>query len=133
MPAGRYLRTEILEWLTGVAFASPPAAIYLHLCTTAPTATAVGTAPTITGYTAEEIADLAAISTGASVDTLSTDGAITFGPFTGATQTATHFMVMDGATPGSANILFYGALTSDRAMVDGGTVVVAAGDLDLTA
>jgi hypothetical protein len=135
MPAGRYLRTEILEWLQGTTFVAAPASVFLHLCTTAPNATTVGTAPTITGYAPVEIetADWAAISTGASVDTLSPTAAVTFGPFTGATQTATHAMLMDDADPGAGEILFYGALTASRAMVDGGSVVLGAGDVDVTA
>ena len=135
MPAGRYLRTEILEWIAGTAFASPPSSIWAHLCTAAPTATAVGTAPAIGGYSAEEITPSmwAAIATGASLDTLSTDEAVTFGPFTGTTETATHIMLRTTSNPATGEMLFYGALAASRSMVDGGTVVVAAGDIDITA
>lgn len=136
MPAGRYFRQNVsLAWIQGDAPPTAPTSVWLHLCTTAPDATTVGTAPTITGYAPQEIApaDWAAIATGASVDTLSTAVDITFGPFSSADQTASHWMLMDGSTAASDEILAYGALIASRTMPNGGTLVVATGDLDITA
>lgn len=135
MPAGRYLRTALLGWYQGDDMPAAPAAVFLHLCTTAPTATAVGTAPTITGYTPQQIdpADWDTITTAANSDTLPTAVDVTFGPFTGSTQSATHAMLMDGSNPATAHILDYGALGAARSMVDGGVVTLAAGDVSLTA
>lgn len=135
MPGGRYLRTLILEWLQGTDAPAAPTSVWVHLCTTAPTATAPGTAPTITGYAPQEIetADWAAIAEAANADTLSNDAAITFGPFTGSTQTATHVMVRTTSNPAAGQMLYYGALGASRSMVDSGSVVLSAGDLDLAA
>lgn len=136
MPAGRYFRQNVsLAWIQGDAPPTPPTSVYLHLCTTAPTATVVGTAPTITGYAPLELepADWAAIATGADVDTLSSAIDLTFGPFSSADETATHWMLMDGSDPGADEIIAYGALTASRTMANGGTLVVESGDLDITA
>jgi hypothetical protein len=136
MPAGRYARTAFLGWIQGDTMPAAPSSVWLHLCTAAPAdAETPGTAPTITGYAPQEIepADWAAISEGASVDTLSPSDVVTFGPFSGETQNATHAMLMTGSNPVTAEILAYGALAASRAMVDGGTIEIAAGDLDVTA
>lgn len=140
MPAGRYFRQQVvLAWIQGDAPPTPPASVWLHLATSAPTATAPGTAPTIGSYLPIEIepADWAAISEAANLDTLSPSGAITFpaaGTFgAGSNETATHAMLMDGSNPATAEIIAYGALASSRLMTTGGNVVIGAGDLDLTA
>lgn len=137
MPAGRYFRQQVtLAWIQGNAPPAAPTSVWVHLCTTAPTATAVGTAPTNGGYAPLELepADWAAIVEGANADTLNPTAALTFGPFDDSgDETATHLMVMDGSDPGTAEILAYAALGSPRLMTDGGVVQIAATDLDLTA
>lgn len=138
MPAGRYLRTLILGWIAGDDMPAAPASVWLHLCTSAPSATAVGAAPTTTNYAPREItpADWAAIATGASVDTLSPTAAVRFpasGNFAGSTNTVTHAMLMDGSNPATANLLDYGALLAPRDLTAGGFVEFAAGEIDVTA
>lgn len=137
MPAGRYFRQSVtLAWIQGNAPPTPPTSVWVHLCTTAPTATVVGTAPTIGGYAPLEItgSDWAAIIEALNADTLNPDIDLTFGPFDDAgDETATHVMVMDGSNPASAEIIAYGQLGASRLMTDGGVVTIAADDLDLTA
>lgn len=135
MPQGRYLRSAILGWVQGDAMPTAPTSVWVHLCTTAPSAETPGTAPTITGYAPQELepADWAAISEAADLDTLNPSAAVTFGPFSGSTQTATHVMLMTGSNPGTAEILTYGELAAPRSLVDGGTAVFSAADLDVTA
>lgn len=115
-----------------------PTSLWLHLATTAPTATTPGTAPTITGYAPVEIdpADWAAISEGASFDTLATDVEILIpasGTFSGSTQVATHAMLMDGSNPATADLLDYVELAEARSMVAGGSVRFAAGTVTVQA
>jgi hypothetical protein len=136
MPSGRYLRTAILGWVQGDAMPTAPTSVWLHLCTGAPAAATLGTAPTIGGYAPIEIepADWAAISTGANRDTLSPTAAITFGPFDDAgDETATHFMITLNEVPDTDELIAYGALGASRLMTDGGVVTIGAGDLDLLA
>lgn len=137
MPAGRYLRSALLGWLSGDAMPTAPTSVWLHICTSAPSAAAVGTAPTIAGYAPLEIdpADWDTITTGADSDRLPNAVELAFGPFDDgeATEVATHAMLMDGSNPASANLLHYGALGASRSMVANGTLVLAAGDVGLTA
>lgn len=137
MPAGRYFRQNVtLAWIQGSAPPTPPTSVWVHLCTSAPTAEVVGTAPTIGGYAALELAptDWAAIVEAANADTLNPDIDLTFGPFDNSgDETATHVMVMTGSNPATAEIIAYGLLGASRLMTDGGVVQIAAEDLDLTA
>lgn len=137
MPAGRFFRQSVtLAWIQGDAPPTPPTSVWVHLCTTAPAAATLGTAPTIGGYAALEIApaDWAAIVTGANRDTLSPTAALTFGPFDNSgDETATHFMVTMNEVPDTNELIAYGALGASRLMTDGGTIELGAGDLDLLA
>jgi hypothetical protein len=135
MPAGRYIRTAFLSWLQGDPMPTAPTSLWLHLCTTAPTATTPGTAPVITGYAPVEIepADWAAIVTGASQDRLPVAGEILIGPFSGSTETATHAMLMDGSDPDTAEIYDYAELADARVMAAGGVVRFAAGAIGVSA
>lgn len=135
MPAGRYLRTAVLGWIQGDAMPSPPASVWLHLFTSAPDAVTPGDAPTITGYAPIEIepADWAAISEGASFDTLSPTAAVTFGPFTGGPEEATHAAIMTGNDPDNDEIIEYGTFSTPRMMVDAGVLLIPPGSLDIRA
>lgn len=137
MPAGRYFRQNVtLAWIQGDAPPTPPTSVWVHLCTTAPTATVVGTAPTIGGYAPIELepADWAAIVEAANADTLNPSADLTFGPFDDAgDETATHIMIRTSSNPAAGEMIAYGQLGAPRLMTDGGVVTIAAADLDLTA
>lgn len=137
MPAGRYLRTALLGWVQGDAMPTAPTSLWAHLCTSAPGAASLGTAPTIGGYDPIELvgaSDWAAIATGANVDTLNPAADLTFGPFDNSgDETATHFMLTLNEVPDADEIVGYAALGASRLMTDGGVVTIAATDLDVTA
>lgn len=136
MPAGRWFRQNVsLAWVQGSDAPSAPASVYLHLFTTSASATAPGTAPTITGYAPQEMepADWAALVEAADTDTLPSDIDLTYGPFSSSDESAVSWALMDGSNPATAHIITYDDFASPRTMANGGTLVIPAGDLNITA
>lgn len=136
MSMSNVLRNKLVDFLLRAQAYSPPATLYVALCTSPPTAAAVGTEVTATGYTRAAVTSSLANwagtqstgSTTASTGTsgLSTNNAtITFGtPTVDVSGNVSHYMVMDASTAG--NMLFFGTIVDS-----GGTATprtVAAGD-----
>lgn len=82
----------------------------------------------VDGYNRQALSCAAAAS-GAT----SNDGAITFGPNTGAgSWTVTHFAIFDTQTPGAGTLKISGTITN-RTVATNDSYQIAAGDLDITA
>lgn len=131
-----YLRNKLVDWMhRGVSF-TPPATMYVRLCSTAPSAAAAGTELSGTGYAAEAIASSTTAWAATNADgstanpstgtngTTSNNAIIDFGTAGSAWGTASHWELWDAATGG--NRLFYGAIVDS-----GGTPTprsIASGD-----
>lgn len=61
---------------------------------------------------------------------IANDGAITFPTASASWGTVTHFGVFDASTAG--NLLYWGALTTSKAVGSGDTASFAVGELDVT-
>lgn len=107
---------------------SPVATLYLALYTAAPGEAGGGTeVADANGYAREAIAFTDPAGGGATENTAQID----FTASGGAWGTVTHISVIDSITYGAGNMYLYGALTASRAIGDGETLRVAAGDIDL--
>ena len=108
-----------------------PAAIYLALCTSIPTAASTGTTiveASYTGYARKQIA--AADLNAASAGQMTNANAITFAACSGSTSTIIAFAICDAATVG--NVIYWGSITSKVIDVSNTPATVAAGALVLT-
>lgn len=131
MTASNYLELELLDHLFSKGTYTPPANIYVALCTDAPTDTGTGgdlVEATYTGYARKSTAP--ADWDTASAGVIDNVNAITFDPCTGLTSTVTHFALCDALTGG--NVLVSGVLTSPLAVSNGITPSFAIGALTVT-
>lgn len=115
-----YLRNKIVDWLHRGQSFTPPATMYVRLCSTAPNAAVSGTELSGTGYAAVAIA--ASLTTWAATNadgstvnpssgtngTTSNVATINFGTAGSAWGTASHWELWDAPTGG--NRLFYGVI-----------------------
>ena len=108
-----YLENKFLDHaLSDGAFAEP-ANVYMALCTAVPTDASTGatlTEATYTGYARQEIlaTDLSAAASGSKTNS----AAITFAACTAGTSTIIGFAIVDSATTGAGNVLYWGTTTS---------------------
>jgi hypothetical protein len=70
----------------------------------------------------------AAASSGSSA----TNATVTFDTATASWGTITHVAIMDGATRGAGNVLFYGAVTTSKTIDTGDTFQVTSGNLTIS-
>jgi hypothetical protein len=136
-----YLENKLIDFLFRSGSYTPPATLYIALCTATP-------AETDTGSTISEVSggnySRQSVSSGASSwystqqDTISTSSGsngttsnVSSIVWSGATWTATvtAVAICDASTGG--NLLFYGALTSSKAVSSGDTVNLFSGDLSI--
>lgn len=111
--------------LRNVAYTSP-AAVYMSLWTTNPTAAGTGTeVAAVNGYARQAIS-FDAPSAGASQNS----GLVAFAASGGAWGTVTHFGIHDALTGG--NLLLHSPLSSPAVMGDGNTLDFAAGTVTVT-
>lgn len=121
-----YLELEILDHVLGVGAYTAPTA-YVALYTVAPTDAGGGTEAAYTGYARVAVAGkFSAAASGASANTAE----IAFPEGTGGSETAVAFGILDAATLG--NLLYWGTLSTSRAVGDGITPRFAVGELVLT-
>jgi hypothetical protein len=120
-----------------------PTTIAVALCTSAPTDASTGaTIPEVANSGAyarvalnpsttnwqDTSGGTAATSSGTG-GTTANNATITFPTATGNWGTITHFAIVDSATYGAGNVLFWGALTSSQVINTGGVASFAAGAL----
>lgn len=121
-----YGANKALDHIFNVAF-TPPAAVYVGLCTADPTRSA-------TGASANEVANSGgyarqAITFGAAASRrITQSGAIAFPTLSANLGTATHFIITDSATYGAGNVLGIGALSASKQLVSGNTPTFASGE-----
>lgn len=115
-----YLRNKIVDWFHRGQSFTPPATMYVRLCSTAPTAAAAGTELTGTGYAPEAITSSTTAWAATNADgstanpstgtngTTSNNVIIDFGTAGGAWGTASHWELWDASSGG--NRLLYGVI-----------------------
>jgi len=128
--ATNYLENELLDHVLGGGGANAytaPANVYLSLHTADPTEDGnVGEVGTGVNYTRQELSFGAASS-----GSITTDAAVTFDPCTNTNWgTITHIGIWDASSGG--NMLFKGAVTSQKLIEVGDTFQVSTGNLTIT-
>lgn len=125
-----FAENAILNHICGTAY-TPPATVYLALCTADPTDAG-------TGASMNEVANSGsyarkAITFGAAASRVVTQSAtVTFDQATGSWGTITHYAIVDSTTYGAGNMLAHGALGASKAVVTGNTPSVASGQVTVT-
>jgi len=118
-----FAELELLDHVFNAAY-SPPATIYLALCTADPTDAA-------TGASCNEVANSGnyarvVIAFGAAASRRVTQsGAVNFAQLNGSIGTASHWVITDSITYGAGNALAHGAFATPKALVSGNTPSVA--------
>ena len=131
-----YLRNKLIDWFLRQEAFSPPATVYVALCTSAPTAASAGTEVSTsgTGYAREAVTSSltnwagtqAALSTTVSSGTsgeTSNNSAIDFGTATTGWGTVSHWEIYDAATSG--NRLIFGTIVDGVGSPSPRTIVAA--------
>ncbi len=122
-----FMENIALNYIRGVAPATPPSAIYIGLFSSDPTdANTGGTEVTTTVRTAGRAT---ATFSAATIGNTANSAIVDFGAAAGA-ATVSHFAAFDAATGG--NKLFSGALTASKSVTTGDPVSFAVGALSLT-
>lgn len=125
-----YAENKLLDHAVGTTSFTMPATVRVALFTTSASLANLE-AGTLTGEVsggsyARQTPTFSAASGGATSNT----GTITFTNMPGA---VTRFVaLMDSATIGAGNVLFYGQLAADKTTTLGDTFTIAIGDLDVT-
>ena len=121
------LETKLINHiLRNTQHTTPGTSIYIALFTDDPGEDASGTEVTGGSYVREQCSSWDAPTDGATANT----AAITFTQATASWGTVSHVAIFDAETVG--NMLFYGALTASKAIDDGDTFEIPAGDLDVS-
>ena len=123
-----YVENKLVDWFFRAQAFTPPATIYIGLHTAAPSDSSSGTE--VTGGSYARVAITSALANWAGTQgagttaassgtngTTSNNAALTFPTPTGNWGTITHFSGWDASTNG--NILFYAALTQNKAVING--------------
>ena len=120
-----YLENKVLDYVLRDQADWAPAAVYLSLHTADPTDAGTGAEVSGGSYARQAITFNAAHATAGTIDNSSAEE---FTNMPGVT--VTHIGVWDH--PSAGNLLFYGAVSSSKAVTAGDTISLAAGALDIT-
>lgn len=128
-----YAETALTNHILGKAAYTMPTTVYLALFTADPTDSGTLTAevPASRGYARQAITSTMSTSSGGSTSQNSAD--INFGPcVTTSWGTVTHIGIVDSATIGAGNLLFYGPVTASKAVAVGDSLRFAANNLTVS-
>lgn len=118
-----YLANKLLDLVFSQAAFTPPATVYMALCTAGPTAASTGstiTEPSGNNYSRLSITNNTTNFPNASGGSKSNGAAFTFATPSGSWGTITHYALCDASSAG--NVLFFGALTASETPASGDTV-----------
>ena len=121
-----YAELKLLDHLLGTTSFTMPTNVYVALHSADPTDAGNGAELSGSGY-ARQAATFDAAASAATAN----DAALEFTADGGDWDEATHFAIWDASTNG--NMLIHGALDTARTASDGDTIVIAIGDLDVSA
>ena len=131
MSASNYLELELIDHVLGNSAYTAPTNVYLSLYTSNPDEDDSGT----------EVADANAYARVTVTNNLTNwpsanpklnGTVITFPEATGSWGTVTHFAIHDSGTHGGGNLLFYGALTTSKAVTSGDTLSIPVNEISIT-
>ena len=125
MAKSNYLENKVIDHFLGTSSTSAPSNVYMGLFTSNPTDANSGTEVSGNGYSRQVITFNAASSgsaTNSSAETFTASG--------GNWGTITHFGIFDASSSG--NLLYHGALTDDKVIEDGDSLVVAGSAITIT-
>ena len=125
MAKSNYLENKVIDHFLGTSSTSAPSNVYMGLFTSNPTDANSGTEVSGNGYSRQVITFNAASSgsaTNSSAETFTASG--------GNWGTISHFGIFDASTSG--NLLYHGALTDDKVIEDGDSLVVATTAITIT-
>jgi hypothetical protein len=137
--ASNYLEAKVLDHVLRNTAYTQPSGLWLALFNnTSGNAAAnleVGTltdetSTSSTAYTRKTVAFGAA--TGTNPTQAATSATVTFDAATADWGTITHVAVMDSATAGAGNVLFWGAVTTSKTIQTGDTFQVTSGNLTIS-
>jgi hypothetical protein len=124
-----YAAKAQLDWILGGATPTRPTTQFVALSFGTPTSvSALGEIQVNSGYSRQTATFGAAASPAGSC---SNNNGMTFGPFS-SNQSVIGLIVYDTATINSGNMLWYGTLLTNRTVLPGDTLVIAAGNLLIT-
>jgi len=125
MAKSNYLENKVIDHFLGTSSTTAPSNVFMALFTSNPTDANSGTEVSGNGYSRQAITFNAASSgsaTNSSAETFTASG--------GNFGTITHFGIFDASSSG--NLLYHGALTDDKVIEDGDSLVVASGAITIT-
>jgi len=127
-----YLEKALNDHVLGGGDYTRPGTVYVALFTAAPSDSGGGTEATGGSYARASVTNNSTNWPGATSGTgvKSNGTAITFTTATGDWGTVTHFAIFDAASGG--NMLYWGALTASRTVLNGDTFQFAIGALTIT-
>ncbi|PHR58814.1 MAG: hypothetical protein COA47_10435 [Robiginitomaculum sp.] len=132
MSKSNYLEDAILDHVLKNTAFTQPTVLFVALASADPTDAGTGASmnelTSAGGYARQSIA-FAVASGGAAANSAPVAYTATGAAFSAV---ATHFAVLDNATIGAGNMLYFAALTASRTFNDGDTGTFATGELDLT-
>jgi hypothetical protein len=130
MNKSTYLATKLLDHLLGGAAFSQPVTLYLELYTAAPNAGGGGTPVSGGGYARKSVALATIFGTPASGAAKSNTVEVVFPFATASWGTVVAVGIFDAVTAG--NLLFFGTLTTPRAVDTDQAPTFPIGDIDFT-
>lgn len=126
-----YLEDEILDHILGGGDFTRPATVYVALFTVTPSDAGGGTEVSGNDYARVAVTNNATNWPAASGGAKANGTAITFPPANGGNWgTVVAFGIFDASTAG--NLLYWGAVSPNKAVNDGDTASFAIGDIDIT-
>jgi hypothetical protein len=130
-----FLENEILDHILSAATYTAPATVYIGLWTSALTDASTGaTAGEVSGgsYARVAVTNNATNWPAASGGSKSNGADFTFPTATAGWGTVTHFAILDSATLGAGNILYWADLTVSKTVSNGDIVKFATGSITIT-
>jgi hypothetical protein len=120
-----YLENSLLSHVFNAAY-TPPATIYLALCTADPTDAGTGASMNEVANSGSYARTAITFDAAASRQVVQA-AAVVFPQLTGSLGTASHWAVVDSATHGAGNMLAHGAFAVPKSLVSGNTPTVSDG------
>jgi hypothetical protein len=138
--ASSYLERSVLDHTLKNSAFTQPSVLYVALFTGTPAANLQDGTLTAevsssgTAYARQAITFSAASTTGSglsAVTTASNSATVTFPTATASFGTITYVAIMDNATRGAGNVLFFGAVTTSKSIDTGDTFQITSGNLTI--
>ena len=128
--ASNYLELQLLNHSLGTATFTRPTAVWVALFTGDPTESGAFTSEIVATSTAyaRQTATFASAVNGSA----STSATITFPTATANWGTVSHIAIVDSATRGAGNVLFYGPVTTAKIIETGDTFQITGGNLTVS-